>query len=1012
MKHFQRIRKLTAALLITVLLIASVPTAYAASFSAYVTASSMAVYSNASLSDKLGSLSKYTVVTVKDYSGGVAKISYNGKTGYAKVSSMKAVDSVAKDAYLSETAKIYKSASTSSASTTLSAGTKVSVITTNGGWALIEKGGAGAYIQTKYLTDSPYTNPIATPAPTEKPEVIAEAVVNASTKVYKKASTSSASIAVPKGMKVEIIAVNGDWAYIRNGGGTYAYIYKKYLSDPNAATPTPTAKPTEEPQAIARAVVNAATKVYKKASTSSTSASIAKGTKVEIIAVNGDWAYIRNAGGTYAYIYKKYLSDPNAATPTPAPTATPDLSDTIPATVTVSSMKVYEKANTSSEVLGRLKKGAEVNVIRYNTTWAYIERSGNYGYCKVNSLTKNSELHTATPTPTAEPEAIADAVVNANAKVYKKASTSSSSASISAGTRLEIIAVSGDWAYIRNAGGTYAYILKKYLSDPNAPTATPDLSKAIPATVTDSSVKVYKKASTSSDVVGTLKRGAEVNVVNYNSTWAFIELKGNYGYCKLSALTKNSDLKDAEYKTLDEPVEAVVVSTTTVYEKANTRSPSLGSVKKGAELVVTACTTDGKLAKIKLGSKTGWCALSALEIVKKDPLEGYKKETFGATVVTNDAKLYAAAGEGSGSKIPFGADVTVGAYNNDWAYVKYGSKVGFVPVSALSRSSFATLKKGSTGSSVSTLEKALLAAGYFDAIPDSNYDTHTVSAVQRFQSNCGLSQTGEANQSLQRMLYSGNGPVSSLLSTTLKSGSAGASVTRIQTRLYVLGYLSKSGSLDGDYGNTTTKAVTLFQNYNGISATGTADASTLRKLYSTSAEKLPSGKTPADVITSPNVTSGSQTSNSVYISASLASSTDYYSSSMSNAQKLEYVIYMGQNQLGKPYVYGATGTSSYDCSGFTQYSFKQIDIRLKRTAQMQGYDDTYSKISSVSSLKRGDLVFFNTVSSDGDSCDHAGIYLGSGWFIHASSGQAKVVVSNLSSGYYNRVFSWGRRVLG
>ena len=300
MKHFQRIRKLTAALLITVLLIASVPTAYAASFSAYVTASSMAVYSNASLSDKLGSLSKYTVVTVKDYSGGVAKISYNGKTGYAKVSSMKAVDSVAKDAYLSETAKIYKSASTSSASTTLSAGTKVSVITTNGGWALIEKGGAGAYIQTKYLTDSPYTNPIATPAPTEKPEAIAEAVVNASTKVYKKASTSSASIAVPKGMKVEIIAVNGDWAYIRNAGGTYAYIYKKYLSDPNAATPTPTAKPTEEPQAIARAVVNEATKVYKKASTSSTSASIAKGTKVEIIAVNGDWAYIRNAGGTYA----------------------------------------------------------------------------------------------------------------------------------------------------------------------------------------------------------------------------------------------------------------------------------------------------------------------------------------------------------------------------------------------------------------------------------------------------------------------------------------------------------------------------------------------------------------------------------------------------------------------------------------------------------------------------------------------------------------------------------------
>ena len=55
-------------------------------------------------------------------------------------------------------------------------------------------------------------------------------------------------------------------------------------------------------------------------------------------------------------------------------------------------------------------------------------------------------------------------------------------------------------------------------------------------------------------------------------------------------------------------------------------------------------------------------------------------------------------------------------------------------------------------------------------------------------------------------------------------------------------------------------------------------------------------------------------------------------------------------------------------------------------------------------------MFFNTVS-DSDQSDHTGIYLGSGYFIHASSGGEKVVVSNLNSGYYNRVFSWGRRVL-
>ena len=83
---------------------------------------------------------------------------------------------------------------------------------------------------------------------------------------------------------------------------------------------------------------------------------------------------------------------------------------------------------------------------------------------------------------------------------------------------------------------------------------------------------------------------------------------------------------------------------------------------------------------------------------------------------------------------------------------------------------------------------------------------------------------------------------------------------------------------------------------------------------------------------------------------------------------------------------------------------------MESSAYSQGYDDTYTKISKISELKRGDMVCFNTNDTDSDLSDHTGIYLGGGYFIHASSGAGLVIVSTLNSGYYKEAFSWGRRI--
>ncbi len=133
-----------------------------------------------------------------------------------------------------------------------------------------------------------------------------------------------------------------------------------------------------------------------------------------------------------------------------------------------------------------------------------------------------------------------------------------------------------------------------------------------------------------------------------------------------------------------------------------------------------------------------------------------------------------------------------------------------------------------------------------------------------------------------------------------------------------------------------------------------------------------------------------------------------------NAEKIEYLIGVAMTQLGKPYVYAGgyydKEPRGFDCSGFTFWCYMHLDIKLRDSAYRQGYDDSQPKIE-LSKLKKGDLVFFNTNEKDGDLSDHAGLYLGGSRFIHASSSARKVIVSSLASGYYNRTFSWGRRVL-
>lgn len=121
------------------------------SFSAYVDSKSMKVYRDASLSEYWGSLPNKTIVTVKDYAGGVAKVSYNGRTGYAAVSDMATVESIADKAVTNRKTRVYEEASTSSRYATVKKGLSVNVLAINGSCAMVERGGKVGYMVVSHL---------------------------------------------------------------------------------------------------------------------------------------------------------------------------------------------------------------------------------------------------------------------------------------------------------------------------------------------------------------------------------------------------------------------------------------------------------------------------------------------------------------------------------------------------------------------------------------------------------------------------------------------------------------------------------------------------------------------------------------------------------------------------------------------------------------------------------------------------------------------------------------------
>ena len=1039
-------RKRLAALVLALCIFAGVfidvPAARAAeSYTVYVVSNTLPVYKSASAASKLlGTMPYGTDMTCIAVNGSWATVRNSaGTVGYCAAASLSTADPNTlnvKASVNAANAPLYKVPSADTAVwKKLAKGSSFTAvaITPDNNWVRLRNGKYYGYMQAQYLTTAG-TAPSPTAAPSS--DLAGKVYISVTAlPVYASASTSAKKLGTMYyGQDMTCVSVTGSWAKVKNASGATGYCQVSGIAKSN---------PNNLSQ---RVYISAASAPIYKAPSTGTKIwmTLKKNASYTAVAItpDGEWTRIQN-GKYFAYIQTKYLSNAAAtAAPTAAPTPAPTQSIYGTYYAAAATVTIYQSASASAKSLGVLSYGESTTIIAASGDWAQVKSSsGISGYCKLSQLSNKNPNNLSLKIYINTDKAPIYKIASENSAVWMTLKKDASYTAVA-------VTPDGVWTRIQN-GNYFAYILSRYLSADAvtpAPTATPTPKPTAAPTATPAptqsasgtyyaigtTVTIYQSAATSAKSLGVLSYGESTTVTAVSGDWAQVKSSaGVSGYCKLSELS----VKDPN--TYSQTV-YISADNAPIYKIASENSAIWMTLKKNASYTAVAVTPDGAWVRIKNGS---YYAYISSKYVSANKVEEPAPEQ---TVYVTLSSLPVYVSDSASSKVLgtmcLGESMTMIGANDGWAKVKNSSgTVGYCLVSGLSTKD------------INTLNKPYYAKN------------KTVTLYSRSISGASAATTVAQNTSLMAVCLSADGEwarialssggfayarVSDLSETRIDDGTQISDITPvtvyvIPTSLTVYASASKSAKSLGTmyFGQTMTctgKSSAWARVVNDAGTVGYCDVSAVTttnpNTYSTtlyaqvgSAKVYKGASTSTGTVATLSingvVTGLSYNEDRSWYRVQYGTSygyveARYFATSPTDtgqSSAITKVVTLAQKYIGVPYVYTGQSPSGFDCSGFTYYVFKNAaGITLKRTAYSQGYDDKYQKITNKADLKVGDILFFNTVTTDDDLCDHAGIYLGSNQFIHASSGGGKVMISSLgtnSTSYYYRTFSWARRII-
>ena len=266
-------------------------------------------------------------------------------------------------------------------------------------------------------------------------------------------------------------------------------------------------------------------------------------------------------------------------------------------------LNVHEQPDASSKVLGTLKKDTAVVVTAEKYGWYTITFSGQTAYISAK-YTTDTDPSQPTPTPTQT----TTVYTTANLKVRAQPNTSAEVlGTLKKGTEVETYGLKDGWYEIKYEGKT-GYISAKYTTETDPSTPTPAPTPETKTVYTTENLKVRAQPNTSAEVLGTLKKGTEVETYGLKDGWYEIKYEGKTGYISAKYTSDTNTPQPS-------PSPALTVYTKEdlrVRAKPDNTSTVLGVLKKG-----TAVET--------LGETDGWY------LIKYNGQDGYISKAYTTT---------------------------------------------------------------------------------------------------------------------------------------------------------------------------------------------------------------------------------------------------------------------------------------------------------------------------------------------------------------------------------------------